>query len=92
MGLSEMRDMEFQLELRGGGRHDNHPIACCPECMAAQREYGNRINVGVVPYRRHPWWDKVAVWLQIAVAYGVLVWLVMYAPQQCREFSQWLSR
>lgn len=96
MGLREMQDME-QLLVRGHGRHEIHPVSCCPECAAAQREYANRVSqprtdVGVVPYDRRGWWDRAAPWLQIALVWGVMAWLVMYAPHQCREFSQWMSR
>lgn len=96
MGLREMQDME-QLLVRGAGRHDLHPVECCRECaeknrLLEERMNRPRVNVGVTPYRKHPWWDRVSPWLQVAAVWGVLAWLVIYAPQQCHELGQWLSQ
>lgn len=95
MGLREMQDMETQLMVRGGGRHDVRPVECCRECAEKNRRLETQMaklpreDNGVIPYRSR--WDRVMPWLQVAAVWGVMAWLFMYAPQQCHQFSAWVS-
>lgn len=103
MGLREMQDMPYRLQLRGGGRHDNTPVESCPHCVEAQRELAKRVstfaaqprqNVGVVRYR-NPWkrlWDATVPWLQVVAVWASIALVVSFGPRELERLSLWLAR
>lgn len=95
MGVREMQDMELQLVLRGGGRHDNQTVACCPECAEANRRAFEHYSPYARQERRNVWaavWDAAMPWLQVLAVWASMALLIFYGPQVLAKVGLWLSR